>query len=146
MGAGVDYLEIAKEGLDQISGHLSDLDEAIKKGEQQAQTRDGVIQTINEMSDALQKASDEINSRLSGSVLEFNCLRDVQDESSLRGYFERTATTYSDPSLRLLLHEGGVCGQLHKVGDRFSQPFSPATASGVSFWEAVKIFFHVPIA
>src|SRR5205823_3421086 len=122
------YLDQARDGFEEIAGLGSELSRAIELGEQQATTRDGAIQTINEMCDALQLAADLISKELSACITEFNRLR-ADDEQVLRGYFERTAVRLSEPSLRLLLHEGTVCGELHKLGDRFRQPFSKQTIS-----------------
>lgn len=140
MTTGMQYLDQAQEAIKDIAGLGSDLSKAIAKGEEQATTRDGVIQTINEMCDALQLAADLISKELSAGITEFNRLRQEKEEI-LRGYFERIAVRLSEPSLRLLLHEGTVCGELHKLGDRFEQPFSKETGSGVSFWQNVKTFF-----
>jgi hypothetical protein len=141
MANEVTYLDLVKEGLKEVADLVPALDDAIKKGEAQAKTRDGVIQTINEMCDALQKASDEITSELSGSIMEFNSLGNAREEAVIRGFFDRTAEKCSRRALRNLLHEGRVCGELHKVGDRFGQPFTYDTASGVSFWQNVTTFF-----
>jgi hypothetical protein len=92
------------------------------------------------MCDALQLAADLISKELSAGVTEFNRLW-PEKEGVLRGYFERIAVRLSEPSLRLLLHEGTVCGELHKLGDRFEQPFSKEAVSGISFWQNVKTFF-----
>jgi hypothetical protein len=140
MSVDLQYLDSAKDAIKEVKGFASDLSTAIAKGEEQATTRDGAIQTINEMCDALQLASDLIAKELSASITEFNRIR-VQTEDVLRAYFERVAIKFSESSLRLLLHEGTVCGELHKLGDRFEQPFSKQTISGVSFWENVRTFF-----
>jgi hypothetical protein len=139
MANGMQYLELAKDAITDIGGFGPDLSKAIAKGEEQATTRDGTIQTINEMCDALQLATDLIARELSAGIMEFNRLQGEREEM-LRGYFERIALRLSEPTLRLLLHEGTVCGELHKLGDRFEQPFSKHTIAGVSFWENVKTF------
>ncbi|KKO19760.1 MAG: hypothetical protein L3J18_07295 [Candidatus Brocadia sp.] len=140
MGIDMQYLNLAKDAIREVVNLAPDLNKAIAKGEEQATTRDGVIQTINEMCDALQLASDLISKELSTSITEFNRIRPEKEEV-LQAYFERVATKFSEPSLRLLLHEGTVCGELHKLGDRFEQPFSKETTSGVSWWENVRTFF-----
>jgi hypothetical protein len=140
MANGLHYLDQAQDAIKDIAGLGSNLSKAIAKGEEQATTRDGVIQTINEMCDALQLAADLISKELSAGITEFNRLWQ-EKEGVLRGYFERLAVRLSEPSLRLLLHEGTVCAELHKLGDRFEQPFSKETISGVSFWQNVRTFF-----
>ena len=139
MTNGMQYLELAKDAITEVRGLAPDLAKAIAKGEEQATTRDGAIQTINEMCDALQLATDLIAKELSASITEFNRLQG-ENEGMLHGYFERLALRLSEPSLRLLLHEGTVCGELHKLYDRFEQPFSKQTISGVSLWQNVKTF------
>src|SRR5262245_9744987 len=112
------HLDNASEGLDELSGIASQLKEAIALGKEQASTRDRVIQTVNEMCDALQLACDLICAKLSSAITEFNRVR-WENEEALRDHFERLAQLVSAPSLRDLLREGQVCGELHKVGDRF---------------------------
>jgi hypothetical protein len=51
------------------------------------------------------------------------------------------AFKFSEPSLRLLLHENKVCGELHILGDKFKQPFSPETTGGTSIRDNVRAFF-----
>lgn len=135
-----DYLEQAKSALDDLGGIGSSLRDAIALGKEQASTRDGVIQTINEMCDALQLAADLVAKELSTSILEFNRIKDEKEEL-LRGFFERLAARLAEPRLRLLLHEGQVCGELHKLGDRFETPVSPESLAALSAWQAVKAFF-----
>jgi hypothetical protein len=134
------YLDDAKDAIDDISSLGSSLKDAIALGKEQASTRDGVIQTINEMCDALQLASDLLAKELSASILEFNRIKGDKEEI-LRGFFERVAARFSEPTLRLLLHEGQVCGELHKLGDRFETPFSPEAVAAQNVWQAVKTFF-----
>lgn len=141
MVKGNGFIDLLKLGFKEIADRARALNKAIAKGKEQAETRDGVIQTINEMCDALQKATDAIASELSGSIVDFNRLGRVDDEAIIRGFFDRTAAKLSDKAIRDLLHEGLVCGELHKIGDRFSQPLSQNTMSGVSFWQNVKMFF-----
>ncbi len=136
----MNYLNNTRTALDEVTELAPSLKKAIELGEFQGETRDGVIQTINEMSDALQLASDLIGKELSASITEFNRLRSDK-EDVLRGYFERLAAKLSEPSLRLLLHEGHVCAELHKLGDRFEW-LSPQAMTGLSAWEAVKVFFN----
>lgn len=136
----VEYLDITKAALSEISDEVSEIGKIIKEGNEQANVRKGSIQTIHEMCDALQLACDLISKELSSSIIEFNSLR-KENEEVLRGYFERTAFKFCHESLRLLLHEGKVCGELHALGDRFKQPFTDVTTGGVSFWENVKAFF-----
>lgn len=115
------------------------LKNAVELGDKQATVRDGVIQTINELADALVLASDLIAQELSGTVIEFHT--NMMDETLLKGCFKRLAARVSEPSLRLLLHEGKVCGSLHKLGDRFRQPLTYSSMSGLSVWDEVKTFF-----
>lgn len=140
MSDRMEYLNQTKDAISDVGNIVSDIDNILKKGDEQANARKGAIQTINELCDALQLACDLISRELSGSIIEFNQLKNAKEEA-LRGYFQRTAIKLTDPSLRLLLHEGKVCGELHALGDRFSQPFSEVTRGGVSFWETVKTFF-----
>ena len=128
----VGYLDIAKEGL-------SEIDEIIKKGNEQADTRKAAIQTIHEMCDTLQLSADIVSRELSASIIEFNRLRNQPE--ALHGYFERTAFKFSNPSLRQMLHEGSVCGELHALGDRFRQPFSDVATGSLSVWDNVKTLF-----
>jgi hypothetical protein len=140
METSTPYLDAIRDAVEDVANLAPDLKDAIAQGKEQAETRDGVIQTINEMCDALVLASDLIASQLSASIVEFGRIR-MEKESTIRGYFGRCATKFSEPSLRLLLHEGKVCGELHKLGDRFETPFSPESISGLSFWDNVKTFF-----
>jgi len=133
-------LNEAKEGLSELGGLASELKKAIDLGKEQATTRDGVIQTVNDMCDALQLAADLIAAELSSQITEFNRARG-QGEEVLRGFFERLSHRVSAPALRELLHDGRVCGDLHKVGDRFQTPFSPESVAGLGAWDAVKTFF-----
>ena len=136
----VQYLDLTKEALSELGGKVSEIGEIIKNGDEQADARKGAIQTIHEMCDALQLACDLISKEISTNIIEFNNLRNAK-EKALRGFFQRAAFTFSDESLRKLLHEGRVCGELHALGDRFSQPFPDVTTGGVSLWENVKTFF-----
>lgn len=140
MSNGFQYLDSLKDAIKELGKFTPDLNEAIEKGEKQAETRDKVIETINEMCDALQLASDLVSKELSTSIIEFSQVKQGQ-ENLLRGYFERVAIRFSESSLWLLLHEGKVCGELHKVGDRFEQPFSMVAMSSLSLWENVRTFF-----
>ena len=133
-------LDSTKNALKDVASLGSDLKKAIDLGKEQATTREGVIQTINEMSDALQVASDLIAKELSSSITEFHA-QPGGGEAQLRGCFERLALRVSEPSLRLLLHEGRVCGALHKIGDRFETPFSPESVAALSFWQSIRTFF-----
>ena len=136
----LNYLDMTKDAFSDVAGKVSEIANIIKKGDEQADTRRGAIQTINEMCDALQLACDLISRELSSSIIEFSQLRNGKEEA-LRGYFERVAIKFGEPSLRILLHEGKVCVELHALYDRFRQPFSNVTTGGVSFWENVKTFF-----
>lgn len=133
-------LDATRQALEDVTNLGPDLKKAIDLGKEQATTRDGVIRTINEMADALQLACDLIAKELSSSIIEFHAQLS-EGEECLRGCHERLAARVSEPSLRLLLHEGRVCGELHKIGDRFETPFSPESVAGLSFWENVKSFF-----
>jgi hypothetical protein len=140
MAGSVDYLSLTKDAILDVTSITSDIDKIFEKADEQADTRKGAIQTINKLCDALQLACDLILKEISTSIVEFNQLKSG-NEDALRGHFERVAIKFSDSSLRLLLHEGRVCGELHALGDRFKQPFSDATRSGTSFWDNVKTFF-----
>lgn len=140
MQENIKYLEQTSDAFMDIANKVSDISEIIEKGDEQADVRKGAIQTINEMCDSLRLACDLISRELSSSVVEFHQVR-TKNEPALRGYFERVAIKLTEPSIRILLHEGKVCGELHALYDRFSQPFSNATTGGVSFWENVKTFF-----
>jgi hypothetical protein len=133
-------LDEAKEGLGELGGVASELKKAIDLGKEQATTRDGVVQTVNDMCDALQLAADLIAAELSSQITEFNRARG-QGEDVLRGYFERLSYRVSAPTLRELLHDGRVCGDLHKVGDRFRTPFSPQSVAGLGVLDTVRAFF-----
>jgi len=137
----VEYLDLAKDALIEVGGKVGEIGEVIKKGDEQADARKGAILAIHEMCDALQLACDLISKELSTTIIEFNNVR-AEKEEAIRGFFQRTAFKYSNDSLRQLLHEGKVCGELHALGDRFSQPFSDVTTGGVSLWETVKTFFR----
>lgn len=140
MSNNMPCLDNASKGFDELSNTAPQLKKAIDIGKEQASTRDRVIQTVNEMCDALQMASDLTSTQLSSAITEFNRVR-WENEKLLRGYFERLAKSVSKPALRKLLSEGHVCGDLHKVGDRFRTPFAPESISGLGTWEAVNTFF-----
>jgi hypothetical protein len=140
MATNTPYLDVIRDAVNDVTNLAPDLKDAIELGNEQAEIRDGVIQTINEMCDALLLASDLISSELSASIVEFAQLR-MDKENIIRGFFERCSAKFSEPSLRLILHEGKVCGELHKLGDRFETPLSPQSTSGLSLWENVKTFF-----
>ncbi len=125
----VDYLERASKAVTEVGDMVGQIDKVLKKREEQADARKGAIRTINEMVDALQLAVDLISKEISSATIEFNTVR-WQKEEALQGYFERVASRFSDKPLRLLLHEGKVCGELHALGDRFGQPFSGVSTGG----------------
>jgi hypothetical protein len=126
--------------LDATQQGVKEIFEILERGDQQAETRDAVIATINDLCDGLQAGADLVSKELSSAILEYHALpADVP--RSLVGFFERTAARVANPHLRLLLHEGKVCGRLHALGDRFSQPFSPESRSAVSAWQAVCTLF-----
>src|SRR5689334_692051 len=112
MSDKIDYMDFAEDGLKEVSHHAPDLLKAFEKGEKQAKTRDGVIQTIDEMCDALQAATDLIAAEISKSIIEFNSFRPNPQAAVLRSYFGRVAAKFSRPALGNLLHEGRVCGEL----------------------------------
>jgi hypothetical protein len=141
MPDNVQYLELAKDAFSELGSKVGEIGEIIKKGVEQADTRKSAILTIHQMCDALQLACDLVSKELSASIIDFNTLRSAKEEA-LRGFFKRTAFKFSDGSLRTLLHEGKVCGELHALGDRFTQPFSDVTPGGVSVWENVMTFFR----
>jgi hypothetical protein len=128
------------QAFSDVHDYGSELKEASKLGEQQATVRDGVIQTINELADSLVLATDLIAKELSATIMEFQA--NMMDVGQLRGCCERLAARVSEPQLRLLLHEGKVCGNLHKLGDRFEQPFSYEAMAGMNIWENVTTFFR----
>jgi len=134
------YLDLTRDGLNDIGNVATDIDQIIQRGERQADTRAKAIKTIEEMCEALQLACDTINKEITIAIIEFNRMKN-ESADALYGYFERIATKFSEPSLRLLLHENKVCGELHILGDRFRQPFSPETTGGTSIWENVRAFF-----
>jgi hypothetical protein len=134
------YLDQIKQGIDEVPGIVPALREAMAIGAEGAETRDGVIQTINEMCDALQHATDLIAKELSLSIMEFNQLH-AAHEVELRAYFDTLTVRFSDTALRTLLHQGGVCGALHKLGDRFGTFSAPESFAGLGFWDNVKTFF-----
>jgi len=136
----MNYLNTTMDAFADVANKSSEIANIIKKGDEQADTRRGAIQTINEMCDALQLACDLISRELSSSIIEFSQVRNGT-EVDLRGFFERAAIKVSQSSLRVLLHDGKVCGELHALYDRFTQPFSNVTTGGVPFWENVKTFF-----
>jgi hypothetical protein len=134
------YHDHAAAGLDEIKAMGPDLKTAIDMGKEQASTRDRAIDVIDQLCDTLQLAADIVSAEISSAISEFRRAKD-DDEQILRGYFERLALRFAEPTLRLRLHEGHVCGELHKLGDRFATPFSPESVSALSIWEAVKAFF-----
>ena len=136
----IGILENAKDGFNELSGTVDEIGKIIKKGDEQADTRKHAIYTIKRMCDALQLASDLVATELSSCIVEFGEIR-AGDRHKLDGYFRRVATKFSDNNLRLLLHEGKVCGELHALGDRFAQPFSDVTTGGVNLWQNVKTLF-----
>jgi hypothetical protein len=137
---GMRCFDQVKDGIDEIAGLGPELSEAIANRDEEADTRKGAIQTIDEMCDGLQLAADLISKELSAGISEFNRVRQEKEEI-LRDYFERIALRFSEPSIRLLLHDGQVCVDLHKLGDRFEQPFSKKASKSMSLWQNVKILF-----
>ena len=137
----VQYLEIVRDAFAEVGDMAGQLNDIVKQGDEQANVRDGAIRTIHQMCDALQLACDLISKEISSSIVEYGSVR-YGPEEAIRGFFQRTAFKYSDQSLRLLLHEGKVCGELHALGDRFTQPLSPESRSAVPFMEAIKMFFR----
>lgn len=134
------YLDATKNGIGDIAKMAPDLKKAIELGKEQAKTRDEIIDIINHLCDTLQHGGDEVIARLSACVVEYYKARDGAVED-LYAYFERLAHKFSEPSLRDLLHEGKVCGELHKLGDRFKQPFSEESPAALSFSQNVRTFF-----
>ncbi len=141
MSLNVDYLDLAANGFAEVGDMAKDISEVIKKGDEQADTRKGVILTVHQMCDTLQMAVDLISMELSKSIIEFSNLRNG-DPEALPGFFERTTFNFSNAALRKLLHDGKVCGELHALKDRFTQPFSDTTTGGVSFWQNVITLFR----
>lgn len=130
----------AEEGIIELTGPAGELKKAIEMGDEQAEVRDRVVDTLNEMTDALQLAVDLVGQELSTAIMEFHQVK-AGPETSVRAYFERLVHTVSEPALRRRLHEGHVCGQLHKLGDRFAQPFAAEARAALSIWDNVQTFF-----
>jgi hypothetical protein len=141
MSANVQSFELAKQALDEVKDLAPGLKEALDLGKEQASTRDGVIDTINNMCDALQLASDLVSEKLSAKIVEYNQTKDKKEDAMI-SYFGRLVNTFSENNIWILLHEGKVCGELHKLGDRFETPFSPEAMGGLSFLENVMTFFR----
>lgn len=133
-------LDFTNQGLGELLNFVPDVMKVIKMGGEQAKTRDRIIDCINGMCDALKLAADLLSADISARISEFNRVRHDK-EQVLRAYFERVGASFSEPALRSRLHEGQVCGELHKIGDRFTQPFSDETLSASSAWQAVLTFF-----
>ena len=140
MSVDLQYLDLAEKAIKEVESFAQALNKSIEKGDEQVTTSEGAIQTINDMCDALQSALDHISKELSTSIIEFNGIKYAK-EDMLRSYFGTVAIRFSKPPLHLLLHEGKVCGELHKLGDRFEQPTSIQTTSGISSSENLKRFF-----
>jgi hypothetical protein len=140
MSNGTGYLEAAASGIAEIGDLASKIPEIVKQADAQADVRKEAIRTVDQMADALQLACDLVSKELSASITEFHRLRS-EDDGILRGFFERLVLRFSDGNLRLLLHEGKVCGELHALGDRFSQPLSDVSRSALPWWESLRALF-----
>ena len=137
----VNYLDLTRSAVADIGNIGTEIDQIVQRGERQADTRAEAIKTIEDMCEALQLACDTINKEITMAIIEFNHLKN-EPSDALYGYFQRMAFKFSEPSLRLLLHENKVCGELHILGDKFKQPFSPETTGGTSIWDNVRAFFN----
>ena len=137
----VNYLDLTKSALTDIGNIGTEIDQIVQRGERQADTRAEAIKTIEDMCEALQLACDTINKEITMAIIEFNRLKN-EAADALYGYFQRMAFKFSEPSLRLLLHENKVCGELHILGDKFRQPFSSETTGSTSIWDNVRAFFN----
>jgi hypothetical protein len=124
------FLEKAGEGMKAVAA----------LGRVQTEARAGVLDTINELCDALQLASDLISKEISTTIVEFYEIRGGSDERRDE-FLAATVARFADGALATLLHEGKVCGRLHVLGDRFSNPLSNEAWSGIPFWEAIGSFF-----
>jgi hypothetical protein len=127
--------------LDLVENGLAQVERQLARGEKQAETRDDVIKIIDRMCDALQHACSLISDKLTESILEYNRIQ-RPTAARLQQYFSSTARRFSNKAIGKLLHEGHVCGELHMLGDRYSQPFSKQTMSTLSFTENVRTFFR----
>jgi hypothetical protein len=134
------YLDLTRDALNDVGNVASQIDTIIQRGERQADTRAEAIKTILDMCEALQLACDTVAKEITTAIVEFNQIRN-ESPDALVGYFQRMATKFSEPNLRLLLHENKVCGELHILGDRFRQPFSGQTTGATSIWDNVRSFF-----
>lgn len=130
----VRFLDVTRTAVDEVF-------KILERGNEQADVRDKAIETLNNMCDALQAGADFISKELSSIILEFHQVP-PGDPGALQAFFERTVARLGEPHLRLLLHEGKVCGQLHSLGDRFAQPFSPQTRAGAGILDLVNALFR----
>lgn len=142
MTTTVEVLKDTTDGLNQVQEMLE------KADAQQGAAREHAIMVINDMCDALQAGADIVSQELSATIMEYNELcrqrlelgRSFQEMAPrLQGFFERLSTRLSSPSLRLRFHQGGVCGELHALGDRLAQPLGSRGTS--PFWESLAAFF-----
>src|SRR5438067_4863043 len=92
------YLSKVKDGMEE-------LEKAFTPADKQSDAREGAIDTINKMCDALQLACDKISEQISGTLLEFDELLTEKDAGELQTFFRRTARRFSHESLSLLLHD-----------------------------------------
>ena len=93
------YLNVTRNAFTEVA---SQIDDVVKKGDEQADTRKGIIQTINEMCDALQLACDLIARELSAGSMEFNQVKKGKD---LCGAY---VLEQSGKFLASLIHQGWV--------------------------------------
>lgn len=135
MTTDIPSLTVMKDALSQVASKTDEL------AKLQLNAREMTIQTIHDMCDTLQLASDVLSREISSSIVEFNSLRDNPNGEALIGFFERMALKFSEGNLRLILHEGKICGKLHKLSDRFRQPISDQSRGGLSIWDEVRTFF-----
>ncbi len=135
MSSMPDELSDIASGLKDVPWDV--LDKSLKRGEKQAESRDMVIDALNRLGNALQLAADLVSAETSKIIMEYAEVRTSNIES-LQSFFARSATRLDEPSLRVLLHEGKVCGELHRIADRLRQPFTWLSASSLSLTDWLR--------
>jgi hypothetical protein len=117
-------LEVVKNAFEETP--WTAISQGLARGERQASSRARVISIINSLCDTLQLAGDLVSTVISKLIVEYSDVRDRKppDPETLRAYFSRVFVQLDEPQLRILLHEGRVCGELHRLADRLKQPFT----------------------
>lgn len=129
MSIGPDFHANAGKAVEALS-------ELIKE---QPETRDNVVETILEMTAALQTACDTVCFEISKSMRE---LSRASSKATRCEAVATIATTLSKEALLKKLKAAKVCADIKKLGKRFSDPLSKETRGALSIGNWLRTAFQ----